>query len=184
MPKNRCKITYSVVILHTHTLNRNADFASVVATGTDLVRAAAAAAYHTFADVRARSAAFNWIYSVLTVATAGLVAFEIHNVLAFIAALVVMTAKLIIARIACAVPRLPGRAFGMARRHAHRMLVVVVIFLAMKLMHGADAAVTGLKLANVARAVQACNLESFHGEAACRVADQRRRLARLAAARA
>jgi hypothetical protein len=48
-------------------LSLNADFSSVVATGTDLVRAAAAsAAYHTFADVRARSAAFNWIYSVLT----------------------------------------------------------------------------------------------------------------------
>ena len=65
----------------------------------------------------------------------------------------------------------PRHALRLAQRNLRGLTVVVIVYLASFVVGSAYAAASADNFSNVSRAIQACNIESFSGQAACRISD-------------
>ena len=127
-------------------------------------------AYGGFTHARFESWAFKWLTSAFALSAAVVALANLQNFAALVCALVYVAVQGVIraVKFSCTIPQRAARA---AIRNSHNLVIVAIIWMATWFVGGADAAHAGLKIVNVCRAVQACRLESFEGEASCAMVD-------------
>ena len=152
-----------------------ADQSAVISSGAQLVRACADNTYNGFTHARVRSVAFKWLTSIaaFAIGIAGLA--NLRNFVALFCALtyVALRGALYTIRVTCGAPRRVARAI---QRNFRSFILVCIMYMATYVVGSADAALASSKIINICRTIQACQLESFEGEASCMMASHRKQV--------